>query len=425
MFRLNQLLKLLDRFLAPDHKESAEERMRGRMIAFLFLTTATLNLAGALFNRLLSFEETITYLVFSGVSAGCLIMMRFFFSPEKVLTGFLSICLFIPVISLSRPEVPVFHLLYVYIILLALNFLLVSSLKTRLFFLVLAVMAQTLSFLILAERMQHGDLVLSYHSVEGAVSTVIPNVLSLFLFIAIILRIKTSAQSELHHEVDWQQRSSRLGELASMTTTMRLLLEKPLLSFKSKIELMAKDQDPELLKEMQAELEELLLVSQSFGWIYRAYRDEGHSSIGSATLMRQLQLLLETRCREEGWTLTMRQVGSPAEIYGPIPSIMLLLFTIVSQIVKEAQPLDKRSLAMEIDPGEDLVTCKVCWPADTHGFDEQVSDPKSGYSNRTPRQELIHELKQVCSAELRHLNVQGIQQLVVLGRWRRLDTLSV
>jgi hypothetical protein len=135
--------------------------------------------------------------------------------------------------------------------------------------------------------------------------------------------------------------------------------------------------------------------------------------------MQQLEILLSSKIKEEGWTLGVEHPRPPVEINGPIPSIMLFLFTIVIQIVESPQPHEKRQLSIVSNREGKLISWKMRWPSEARVV-EPIGDlalKEEQFSTTSMRQEMIRELTLTCNAEVQESRDQRDNQILIRGAW--------
>lgn len=286
------------------------------------------------------------------------------------------------------------NLLYLYC-------LLVSDLKKRIAFLVLILSATFLAFLSIVSR---SGFVLNVSPAALAISLnfFLASMIAHCIIFSMILKIKGIAQMDLNLEVIWQERVRRLEEVSSMTKAMRNLLIRPIEAFSRNLIRLRQDPDGFEVVALQKQLDELVLISKAFGWIFRAHSGEESLSITSSAFMSQLEALLSIRAQEKGWALRIEHKGQSIEISGPVPAIMYFLYSISVQIFGEA-PYENRQLSMEFEHRENSVTWKVSWPLSTQGF------------SVAPLQELIRDLMKAGNASIQRSRNRSAHQLLVSG----------
>lgn len=253
----------------------------------------------------------------------------------------------------------------------------------------------------------------SPHEAPGVLIPLTMTVVLYFLAFLMLRRIRNIAQRELDQVIEWQDRVKVLDEVSSITRITRTLLVGPLNSFRDELQTLGRKEEKPQIDRMQNLLEELLLISQSFAWIYRAHGGAGSYSVLSSRLMRQLEVLLTSKAEEQGWTFEAEHRGSPIEVFGPIPKIVLFLFTLSAEILKEPQPSDKLHLTLEFDSREKQVTWKLRWPY-ALGY-QSPRDLQQGElsSEGSDRQEMIRDLSQACAARIHYSREQGFQEILI------------
>lgn len=247
----------------------------------------------------------------------------------------------------------------------------------------------------------------------------------ILIWIRVSLRIIALAQRELNHEVEWKLRSSRLAEIASMTSVMTSLMGRPLQSFKRHWHEWGRagcrNGNAEVIEKVEQELNDLLQISQSFGWLYRAYRQDGEFRVSSRLLLRQLQVLLAHKAEISGWTLKAKPFLQNIEISGPVPSIMLLLFSLCIQVLESEQPLESRQLEIELSHDESSVAWKLSWPQESLNPVDRRKNAEIGRDAKKVdlREELIQDLKRVCQVTISSFEEADLHHILIQGAWRQ------
>lgn len=417
----NVLLRILDGFLSPQQLVSANLRMRGRIAVFGPLNWALLNIFVLFFQKFYTSTQVLTTLAYLSTWVTSLILIKKAFSPEKVVAGAIAINTAIAIVEVNlSAETNPFHMFgllsMVYFVCLV-----ITNLKMRTLTLLVLFAGTLICILTFSSKVGSQSMVLPSSMPEGLIYAVGVVTTAQIILYSMILRIKAIAQSDLDQEIEWQQRRIRLEEASSMTNTMRLLLTKPIQDIREDLGYLQESHDAIILKRMQATLAQLLLISQSYGWIYRAYGHEGASSIQSNAFMDQLEVLLSSKANEKGWDFGVAQQGSTVEIYGPVPAIMLLLLTIVIQILEEPRPLEKRTLILEFNSQATSITWTMRWPYYAQDFEiGRNFAVESEMSSVSRRKELIRELTQNCKANVEENQDQSGNEILISGSWRRL-----
>lgn len=413
------LMPILDRFVNPIHRETAESRMRARMIVFYFLFQLVLDMIGLALASMLPFFEVVVISLYVLIVVTCLALIRLGVSPEKVASSYIILSLsavLVIILTTGTSSLIDFNLVNSFNFTLAIGGLVIPSKKIRRFIVLFLTFGNGLLFSFLRYRSENDLLTVTS---QMAMITVFTHLGFLLCLTAMILKIRSIAQKDIDQETEWQQRRSRLEETSSMTRTLRMLWDKPIHSFQNNLAILKRAHDTKSMIRMQGDLNELRLISQSFSWIYRAFREEGTSSILSTALFEQLQVLLSTKLREEGWTIRVKQPQQAVEVHGPIPTIMLFFFTILSEILDEGLPLEQRRLSLELEQGGNLLTWTLTWPGPIQELEEQPAlDFSDVLSPASKRRELIRELTLACNADIRGFQSQGLRRMQIHGPWQ-------
>lgn len=416
---LHAPLKFIDGFLIHSRLGSGESRRHARMIVFYLLFLFATNSLRFVFSRFYSPIETLFLLVNSCAPALCLLLIKRSFSPEKVVTGLVFFLLTELTLTTVVGKVINANFMSIYAMILTSACFVIVSLKLRLLILFAVLLGNALCYWAIYEMSIDPHRIILYGELEDDLFKVVTRAMSITIFALITIKIRNVSQREMELEIEWQQRALRLEELSSVTKSMCFLLDRPTRILSYDIDILCREQDAASLDRIEEELSELVLVSQSLGWIYRAYRQEGASSILSTTLMLQLQVLLSSKVREKGWTLSTSHPGQPVEVFGPIPSLTLILFTVIAQIVDGPKEQQQKELSLEFQQKGSLLIWNLRWPLPFHEAEDAQSlarDEKA--SNLILRQELIQELTKVCKADIHKSQEGGIRQMQISGAWK-------
>lgn len=413
-------LKSIDFFLGARNRVSVEARMRARMLVVYFLVWAIINGLTLLSAKLLSGGELAIVLFNFAMCVTTPLLIRMSYSPDKIILSVLCLVLIMQGFLIETSESMNISLMFGFIYITWSAGMLSANMKLSACALLLNVIATYVGYISLSKK---GDAYFSSLSPDEGYAAIV-HLMSTAAFYSLVflvlLKIKKIAQKELDQEIEWQQRVQRLDEASSMTKMMRFLLSRPVSLFQHDLKNLERKADGLFLDKMQARVDELVLISQSFAWIYRAHGGGGSYSVLSDTLMRHLEVLLSFKMQEEGWTFGVEHRGRPVEIFGPVPSIVLFLFTVINQILEEPQPLQDRHLSLEFDHEGDRATWKLHWPYCALENSSEHDIPKGdGPFKQTARQELIRDLSQLCRAKIQYSREQNSRQILITGSWQR------
>lgn len=408
------ILTIVDLFLGPQNFVSAEARMRARMVMFIFLFWIFLNILLMIFCGAANFALLRTLVGATVLNAVCAYLVRKSFDPEKVIIFYSSVDIIYhgQQIMLSGNPQPIMMLNYATLVYI--NCLIVGDIKKRISLFGLIFAATLFAFLCFLRKGSEISLNAQSDDAFWSMNFIVSNSIAQVAILGMALKVRAIAQAELTLEIEWQDRARRLEEVSSMTKAMRSLLRRPVEALQQDLKFFAKDCQRTFPGDVQVHIDELVLISKAFGWIYRAHSGEQLQSIVSNTFMRQLNILLSAKVREEGWVLDAKHKGQPIEIYGPVPAIMHLIYSIIIQILREPQPSEKRQLSLEFDYEEKRAMWRICWPFSIPDFgnalfERSPSDPK--------QQELIEDLMQACNASIQHCRQQDGHQILITGSW--------
>lgn len=144
----------------------------------------------------------------------------------------------------------------------------------------------------------------------------------------------------------------------------------------------------------------------------------------SDVLFKQLQILLNPTVKEGGWTIKSRVPEEVIEVYGPIPSMMLLLFSMIVEILESEGSGGGRCLEIGLAYEADSVEWNLSWPSSTgdgrvtlkHGQD------RTGSFLGALRHDMIHDLSRACNAAFHEFEDLGTRHLSISGICRKLSS---
>lgn len=414
------LLKILDYFLPKKDRLTAESIYPGRLAVFFFLFDLIFCITYFVTPGALSLSNPISACAFSFIvfDSLCLYLIKKSFPFSILMAFFLAILsAFVTLSAFQEQEFQLLSIPMASIPPLITYCLLFSKLKTRIFFLLWAVGLNMLTWAIASTSKTADNPFMDFYGFTYPVlGTIVP------IFIYVLFRDLT--QRDLELESDWQARSARLIEVTSMTKTMYKLMVRPLNVLDNCLKDLNRnasfDQHSELpQKELEKGLDEIIEISRSFSWIYRAYRDEGSSTAALSQIHQNVQTLISQRIADSGWDLKVPPIEIEAEIQGTIPSMMLLIFSVVVQIIETSELQDARSLRLQVGRRENRVSWLFSWPSEpaVSILSPLVKAGKGPPSIIELRQDLIQDLKVICQAHFREYEESGLRFFQISGDW--------
>lgn len=415
---LRSILTFLDGFI-PAKKSPPQVKVRLRLVAVYYLiSSVSLSLyliLGIALNFLhSSFSSILAFALFVNILA--IVLIRRSYPVDKVVVSNICLRLIITTVDFlmfSKMLLPGW--IGIFTLNLLLVFLLFPEKGIRFFMLAFTLVSQLAGFS-LAPRFGISFARALSASPGALTSYLFFSEIAAVTMIFLYLKIREITARELDHEQEWQLRSLRISELTSITGIMVPLMRRPLHAFVRDWQAFeaapTNSRDKELAK-MDHDLDDLLRVSQSFSWIYRAYRRESGCAAQLATLVQQLEVLLSSKAVEKGWSVKTRSMEQNVEIFGPIPSIMLLLFSTVVQVLESAQPEALRHLELSVDKEGHAVRWIVSWPDSPQGTGRQSLD----WEGQFMRHDLLQDLKKDCLATIDDYEEKGQHYLRISGAW--------
>ncbi|MBC7659178.1 MAG: hypothetical protein H7249_05665 [Chitinophagaceae bacterium] len=156
------------------------------------------------------------------------------------------------------------------------------------------------------------------------------------IYTYLFLHSKKIAGIELAEWIEDEMEAAKLQEISFFAQSILPNYLPLLKQFNTEISTLNKDPsqlDEGGLDRLNATSVELNAVSQTMGWIYRAYRNEMVVSVPSSAFYAQLELLLESKMHGSGERqLEVRKSSEPFALAGPIPSLMLLSIALLERI---------------------------------------------------------------------------------------------
>lgn len=413
-------LKIIDFFLSPTNRASGETRMRARMLVFFLLFYGFLDVIA-----LLSVSNLLGWLEYFGVwlslitSVSLPFLIKKSYSPDTILLAAVTSFLLILVPGIAYSEFLNPNYLNGFLVMIWMSCLIANDLRIRVAALSMTFLGSIIALLSLSHK-PDSYFHIAPEAGHATFANVLVNMIAQLVIFSMCLRIRSIAQDDLNQEIDWQQRLIELDELSSMTKAMRSLFIRPIESIRLDLLDLTKQPDASVLDRIKKPLDELLLISQSFSWIYRAHGRGGTYSLLSSSLLRQVEVLLSSKMEEEGWSFGIKHSGKPVEIYGPVPSLVLVLFTLIVQILEDPQPYEKRRLSLEFLQKGKWTIWKLTWPFDPDSVGNIAEGESS--SRVALRKELIQDLTRACNANILHSHdqEQNARQILISGSWQRL-----
>lgn len=407
---LREIFKFLDYFLPPGAWESKEAVLRAR-VGISFFSFNLLTLLLILLPIVGDKPDILMRLLLAAFNCSCLFLIKRSYPVGRLLLIYVFVTVLSFLALLVRfPGKIVEPLAYAYSTVMILLVLLFSNLKSRIFIVALIFTWSLLTWILAKDA----SIVVALGP-TWIFNVIFPSIATIAL-IYVYLRLKAILQEELDREIEWQLHNARIAEISAMTRTMSSLMIKPLATVRRNLlETVDHPMAGNELENMESELKDLTEVSQSFGWIYRAYRDDGSYCASSETLLRHLRTLLSTRFESAGWRLIAKPIRENVELCGPIPSMMLLLFSKASQIVENSDNQDSRRLEMEISHDRGFITWTFSWPSEGREAREAVKERASANVDQT----FVQDLSVACNAQIREFEGQGAYHLSISGAWCR------
>lgn len=424
---IRTILKFIDKALPPDIGASKDKVLRTRVIVFILGFDILSAIIVGIFKALTStprFDSISAVFGLVALEGVCLYLIKKGYDVGKIIGVYILIIILPFSYKILAQRVLISAGIFIWIPSFTLLLLLLSDWKTRIPFFMLILMVP-LACLPLGTPLK------SSPPIGGIIIAVFIIALITVGIISVYLKSRNIMQEELDHEIEWQFRNARLAEISAITRSVHFLMGMPLKAFSDEWLSMAwnapaKNNEISLNK-MQQQIEELVRISQSYSWMYRAFQKEGKSSASSDLLVTHLQTLSKIPFDEGGWKWKSKVKAESIEISGPIPSLMLLLFCITIQIVEQTPSEGMDTIQLDVNQKDKWVIWVFSWPEETesqrsilNGTDED----KDALSLGGMRKDLIQDLQQACAAKLLEYKKGDLHVLQVSGAWGQERALS-
>lgn len=275
------LLKIIDFFLSPANRVSVQARMRARIVVFIFLFWAFLDIVAVFLVPLYRQAEIVIPGIFIFVNLISALLIKLSFSPKKVYFTYSGLYVILQLLMTAFMENLEPLSFIVFITFIYINCLVTSNLKIRFFLMAFILVATYLTFALLYNANRGHLWSIPADPLPGLFLLAL-SIISYLAIFPMVSKIKALAQFELDMEVLWQERAKRLEDSASTTRAMGELLTGPIQAVQKDLEQFKKGSDPSAMDDMEKQLDELLLISNAVNWIYRTQRGEESLSTPSA-----------------------------------------------------------------------------------------------------------------------------------------------
>ncbi len=239
------------------------------------------------------------------------------------------------------------------------------------------------------------------------------------------LRSKELKEETIQADLEDKLNSVKLEEINNLIRSLFPDLNKPLLALVDETqELIGAGEDihPRYFEHMRMNLKLMNATAQTVAWIYRAYRNEPINATASSFLFDQLCLLVTRRMRNQPWEVEYNRSPRNFECEGPVPSVMLLILTIVDEIQQKTQGGGDKVLTCDLSTDSLVVIWRLTFPFQRsnsvsglwYGKDEETLETVSQMDFRT---ELARDLIRLSGARV-HESVEGsLREVTITGPW--------
>ncbi|RZA26040.1 MAG: hypothetical protein EOP10_04970 [Proteobacteria bacterium] len=220
------------------------------------------------------------------------------------------------------------------------------------------------------------------------------------------VQIRNIADQDLDREIEWQIRSEKLDEITNMIKSMFPRLDVPLDRIGETLRTLKSTDVSPRIRELEADVIQLKEVAQSISWAYRAFRNEHIAETSSEIILEQLYVMLERSHFDSGWTIRVKSPDQPINLRGPVPSLMLLILSLVDQIIAGSSTIAERSVEIEFKTVEGEQIWFLSWP------------PSDFTSKDMTKKILIEELGSNIKAKISDLTNPLRNLIEIRGKWQ-------
>ncbi|WP_141734828.1 hypothetical protein [Oligoflexus tunisiensis] len=410
---------VLDAVLPPSTRSwSTSQRFRARTTALICIggmVAAVINLIQQVLEGA-SDPVLVTGYIFTGVALLGMLALKFVARPQIIGVGFIFL-LFgteaVTALTMGHSVLmPALHWLPVNIAALFLVARPRIALSASLIMLAADV-------LLMQELMNYGFTIAfgqSFHDyVLRMQSTMFLTSLTILWLALAFISLMNSTYGELVAEKDWQLLSARLREVNELADSAAILIGEPLRELGVLLgELQADGHDRDVLTRMQALVDRINGVSQSFALLSRPKHHEDIQTITVGAWLEHIHNICLRRAAEAGWNL--QTLGEPPQgvIEGPLGRLTMLVITSLKEAFGHRAPQPGSPLHLHVSIDSETIAVRI----------QFADSPRSSVPTQQPceleealRLSLLQELVQSLGAAFTRQQQQGTISLEL--RWNQ------
>lgn len=232
--------------------------------------------------------------------------------------------------------------------------------------------------------------------------------------------LKNLAMRDFELETQLRAQSAKLGEVTSTLRSLVPEFHQPLVKLEDDLLRLWESRslpEAEVITTMNAQIERMTEVTQSVAWIYRAYRGETVGRTLSKHFAEHLLLLIRGKLHRRGWTAQIDGLTADAFLSGPMPTVLVLILTLIEHVVEVSDRSLAKLLHIEIYCIEQF-GCSFAWEHSGQALSlAAVGGEGAEISENNLRLELIAELLDECGAKLSMSSDSVMSLISIAGPW--------
>lgn len=424
---VDRLVRLTDFFIS-ERVVGAEARVRARMFIVLVLSSIffiSISLVHALVISVAPREIYSNVAVVFSIQSAFLVLARYLKDPEwaclfylLMTAAFIAMEALLLVKSILHPGLQILPLVVIF------GLLSIVNPYKRIFLLTATLLAGAVSVIFMPEPAMEAGASISQTNVLDSLflGTLYKGILILFCMYWYVY-FKRLSERELQENIRRRVRSAQLDEIANTLKTLVPEFHRPLMELEQCISArLAVGLSPgrEDMMRLEDSIQQMIKVTQSVGWVYRAYRNETIGEVHSRYFKDQLEILLKGKAHQLAWDLKVHNPTRSCTLAGPMPLVILLILSLVDHVLNALKPSPGRLLEIELHCEATALVCLLRW---RHGGEifSLVQGEKErlaiNMSSTDFRLELIGELVHSCKARLELIRDEDLDTISVRGEW--------
>lgn len=244
-------------------------------------------------------------------------------------------------------------------------------------------------------------------------STLILASVTTMVLAAAFISLMTSTHSLLTAEKDWHLLSARMRELSELADSAAILIGAPLEKLRERTKDLEKNgEDLAIITSMQALVERITRVSQSFALLSRPKINEGIQVIEGPIWMEHIHNICFRRAADAGWVLSMKVEPPSLLVQGPLGRLTMLVITALKEAFGHRAPQAESPLLMDTRADGSAILLNIRYAATPRS--DAPPDPKKELEEAM-RLSLLQELLDYLEATLVRRHEKN--DIVLTIRW--------